>query len=225
MIRISILCLIVLSIASCRNIYYDTTETEYDKEESISLINELKKGTMVIQLPCERRKLELLRSKAKNESDSKKKNIYLEDYNNYILSLQYVQKSLIIAANQRYTFSNFVFVPDSLIVAFKNGQRKNIFVDKSLAFDNSVKIEEDNVVLFLRGERYFDYLYIHRFNGKFPFRPFPYYSSLSLKDGIPKDFSRFSIVTSFDWSSLFNEAISNINHKLYRFYDKHNNTE
>jgi len=225
MIRYLILCSIVILLASCKNVYYNTTETVYDKNKAISMINGLKKGVLIIQIPCERRKLAVLEKKAKNEADPEKKEKYSNELENYKLYLNFIQKSLMEAATKEYKFSKYVFLPDSSVVAFKNGQRKNILINESFEFVNDAEISENEQTLFLRGQRYYDFLYIHNWDSSYPPEPFPYYSAMATILSPPNSYEKIDWDKLIDWKALFYEALANLNFKLENFYQKNKYNE
>ncbi len=206
---------------SCSNLYYDTTETYVNKEEAISMINKLKEGTLVIQLPCEKRKLEILEKKANNESDPQKKARYLEEFGNYKLYLNFIQSAIVKAATKHYTFSKLFFLPDTSVVAFKNGQRENTLINDSFEFVNNYKFEESELILLLRGQRYYDYLYIHNLDGSYPPDPFPYYSAMSVFLNAPNDYDKLDRKKQIESEKLLYQAFANLNYKLTGFYDKY----
>jgi len=220
MFRIFLLFAITITIVSCSNSrYYDLTETYYDLDKSVDLIRGLKEGTLIVQIPCERRKLEVLKKVYINQKDPEKKQEQKEEYEKFKDYLKFVQETIIENTINNYSFSKYAFVPDTLITAFKKGQRENIFLDASFEFTNDVKIDASELTLFLRGQRDYDYLCIHEFNGKFPPRPFPYNSNLSTLEkpafGTHFPFDRPSM------SIFIRDAIANVNNKLNLFYEKH----
>ncbi len=221
MIRYFFLCSIVIFLASCKNVYYNTTETVHDEKKAISMITSLKKGVMVIQIPCEKRKLSVLEKQAKNEADPVKKDKYSNELANYKEYLKFIQKSLMEAASKEYKFSRYLFLPDSAVVAFKNGKRDNIFINDSFEFVNETEIEENELVLFLRGQRYYDFLYIHKWDNAYPPEPFPYYSAMATILSPPNSYEKLDWDKMIDWKALFYEALANLNYKLENFYEKH----
>ena len=220
MFRIFSLFVFIFTVISCSNSrYFDLTETYYDLDKSVELIHGLKDGTLIVQIPCERRKLEVLKKIYTNQKDPEKKKEQKKDYEEFKEYLRFVQETIIENTNKSYTFSKYAFVPDTLITAFKRGQRKNVFINESFEFTNDIEIGETELTLFLRGHRDYDYLYIHESNGKFPPRPFPYNSNLSTLEqpamGTHVPFDKASM------SIFIRDAIANVNNKLALFYEKH----
>jgi hypothetical protein len=207
-------------MASCTNVYYNTNETVHNKEKAIEMINAFKRGTLVIQIPCDRKKLEVLENKATNETDKQKKVKYLEEFEKQKQNLNFIQTSMMEAAKKQFTFSKYVFLPDTAVLAFKNGQRDDIFIDDSFEFVNDIEISESELILFLRGQRHYDYLYIYNWNNSFPPEPFPYYSSMTTFIKASNDYDKKNYAAIVDWKKLFYEAFANLNLKLANFYEK-----
>jgi len=166
------------AISSCTRGYYNTTQDYYDYEESFQLIHDLKDGILIVQIPYEKRKFDILKRIYEKEPNPEKKASLKEEYDALILDLKQTQKSLILGTIDYYKFSDFAFVPDTLINEFKKGERKNIFLDNDLSLGKEVNIDTSKTILFLRDLRDYDNLFIHKFDGTYPPAPFPYTSQV-----------------------------------------------
>ncbi|MDF1696325.1 MAG: hypothetical protein P1U56_10850 [Saprospiraceae bacterium] len=212
--------LVILVLASCsRSFYFDTTENEYNEAEAIEIIKGLKKGTLLVQLPCERRKLEVMKKVVAAEKDLDKKAIKQKELDDYQMFLKNIQLEIINNFHTKYSFSKFAFIPDTLVKSFKNGVRNNLFVNSSLEIIDDVPIADDELVLFLRSHRDYDYFYFHKMDGSYPPKPFPYNTNISTLEapakGTHMPFERRTIEIHIK------DAIGNIDKKLISFYEQH----
>ena len=186
------------------------------------MIHDLKKGTLVVQIPCEKRKVQILEQMVENETDRDKKKELEEKLQNYKVFLRYIQVSIVEAATRNYKFSKMVFLPDSSVKSFKAGLRQHVVLDSNLDKISEVEFEEDEKIMFIRGGRYYDYMYVHRWDGTYPPDPFPYYSSIMPVLAPASGYAPLSNAQLVDWKRLLFEAFANINFKMENFYEKHN---
>jgi len=210
------LLVLVLIGFSCSRGYYNVTQNYYDYDEAYELVHKLTKGTLIVQIPCERRKIQLMTllfEKEKNLIEKKRLKIELDEFKNKLLI---VQKTMISGTEKFYIYSKYAFVPDTLINDFKNGKRENIFIDSALSFKKDISIDTSNIIMFLRSLRDYDDLFIHKSDGKYPPRPFPYASTVPTRDFDRVDFDTKPI--SKDNTGIY-KAIITINERLVGFYE------
>jgi len=220
MMRIFVFLLFTLLLFSCSNLYYNRVETYHDKKEARTLINELKEGTLVIQIPCEGRKLEVMEKLAISEKNVDKQRLLFKDLEEYKSNLKRMQSAMMEAANKEYRFSKYIFLPDTAVTAFKAGKRDQIAIDSSFNYLDVQNIGEAELIMYVRGTRNHDFLYIFKENGKYPPEPFPYHSSMNPVFSPTNSFNQKNDKIFFNWRKLFHEAFANLNFKLSRFYSR-----
>lgn len=208
-------------MVACERGYYNSTETYYNKKEAKELINGLKEGFLIVQIPCEKKKREILYSLYENETDASKKEEYKKDYDAFLLELEVAQIGLYNGVKSFYSFSDYAFIPDTLIGNFKKGRRDNIFLNDSLEVGKEINIDTSQMVLILRDHRDYDNLYIHKLNGSFPPSPFPYSTQLPLINKTKIDVFEMAKLKGSD---RFFHAIYIMNQRLASFYNKANST-
>ena len=174
------LCFVITLLSACTRGYYDRAEVPYDLERATSLIKDFKNGTLVVQIPCAEKKLAILKSQHLNEEDPDKKEEKRIAYETEADALEKAQQSMYKGIAEYYTFSNTVFVPDTLIAAFKSEDYDRAIMDLPNQVASEVKIKEP--ILFLRDTRDFDDLAIYTKSNQHPPRPFPFTSSTSTSD-------------------------------------------
>lgn len=206
---------LLLSSLSCSRGYFNTVEVEYNYKEAYDLVHGLKNGTLIVQLPCEKRKVELLTSLYQKEKDSVKKQERKEELENYQVNLARIHEAMVKGVNQFYNFSKVAIVPDTLITEFKSGKRKNIFLNPDFTFKEDMFIDTSQTILYLRNHRDYDQLLIKKPNGASPPNPFPYGSTVPTHELDRIDFDSKPI--SEDNTSIF-KAIITINERLVGFY-------
>lgn len=220
-IRIYLLGAMIFLVSSCSNVYYNTAENIRDEKQAMALIKGLKSGTLIVQIPCEKQKLHVMKNLANKEKDPEKKAELQQNYEDQKDYLKMIQSAMIQAANHQYLFSNYYFLPDTSVVAFKKGERDNIFINDEFEYIPKVNIDDNSTILFLRGERQYDYLYVYKPDATYPPEPFPYYSSVKnpfkkARHSYKRDNARL-----MDWKKLFYEAFAHMNQNFNNFYDKH----
>lgn len=214
-----VLFFLIASFLSCDRGYYNALQNEYNYEEAYNLAQGLKDGILIIQIPTDRRKLALLESMHEKETDLAKKALSKENLTNARDKLESVQYDMIAATLEYYKFSDFAFVPDSLIKEFKEGQRENIFLEYDLTLGKKVDIDDSKTIMFLRQHRDYDHLFVHQYDGTYPPAPFPYTSQLALKN---TDEVAFDKLVSIKNEYIYH-AIYIVDRKLTSFLGKYKN--
>ena len=213
---LGLLMLIFLTI-SCSRGYYNVSQTYYDFEESYELVEALKEGMLIIQIPCTKKKTEILYSMYLKEEDPDKKSKLKEEYEQETLQLAFTQESIFKATMKYYDFSDYAFVPDTLIRAFKNGRRDNIFLKPDLTLGEEIKIDETKEIFYLRYVRDFDDLRIYRKDGSVPPDPFPYASTVPTGD---MDLFDLEETSEMHLNIKIFHAINIVNKRLKGFLEK-----
>lgn len=219
MLKYIYFCFALFLLFSCsRSInFYNLKEAEYDKEKAIQMINEFEEGTLVVQIPCEKQRQNVFQNMIKNESDPEKKAQLSAEYDNFKLYLLYIHQSMVEAVKSEYTFSKYIFVPDTLIKKFKLGMSENIVLDDQLQFIESYEHKDSGLKLYLRGHRDYDHLYLYDLQGDLPPEPFPSRATLGTLEspaiGTYSFFDRLTIQKAISW------GIANLNKKLHNFQD------
>jgi hypothetical protein len=211
-----VLILFLLFTISCTRGFYNTTETYEDPQEARDLIKGLRDGTLIVQIPFEKKKVEILKSLYLKEGDPAVRKRLKEDHDIFLEELVDNQKSIVEGIVSIYSFSRYAFVPDTLIKEFKDGKRDNIFLNNDLTLGKVVDIDTTKTILFLRDHRDYDNLFIHKFNGTYPPNPFPYTTQLPLKPNAKVNYMElFNLKT---YNSL-HHAIYIMDRKLRGFYN------
>lgn len=218
MLKNSILLILVILFISCSTSgYYDIRENTWNKEEAIRLVKDLKTGTLIVQIPTERRKSEVMLKMISSEKDAAKKALKQQEYYEFKKELSIIQKTLITSIQTDYSFSKYAFVPDSLIKTFKTGIRENVFINEEFKFVNNIEFEDAGSFLYLRSHRDFDDLFFHKEDGSFAPKPFPYQTSISTLE-VPAEGTHLPFKRA-DTKTLIKYAIGNLDKKLNKFYN------
>jgi len=165
---------ISMGTASCANFmkvklnrgFYDHEKSEYNLEKAKEQLIQLENSTLIVLIPCEARKQNLLKKTNFKKYKANKKQI--DD----------VKKSLMIGVSQLYDFSKYVFLPDSVYNDFLKKNDTNHFYDKNGNISQNHSIDTSSTYFVLRSFRDFDQLFIYDKHNKWPNQPFPYESSV-----------------------------------------------
>lgn len=212
---IALLLLIFISF-SCSRGYFNTVQSYYDYEEAYQLVHGLKDGTLIVQIPCNKRKKEIFKNLYEKEEDIERKAELKNDYDQITYQLQRNQKSLLNGIIKYYNFSQYVFIPDTLLRDFKNGKRENIFLKPNLTFEPNIDVDTTKTIMILRDFRDYDDLYIYKIDGSIPPNPFPYASTVPT-GGI--NVLAANVIEKSEENMDVHEAIYTINARLKNFHN------
>lgn len=206
---------IVVVVTSCSRGYLEHADSYYDYSEAYDMCFKLKKGLLVVQVPSEGRKHQLMKIQFENEDNPKKKLKLKSVYENEIVELRKAQRSLVKGFPEYYKFSNVVFVPDTLVKDYKLGRRTNIFLDQELNLTSNISSDTASFTMYLRSFRDYDHLYIYTAENILPPKPFPYSSTVSS--------SNLNIMAKSENTILIENhqiytAIVTLNRKLIKLY-------
>lgn len=96
-------------------------------EEAIQTLTQLASGTLVVRIPTQGKKVAFLKEAMARTSDQKKKSQYAAMLQQALQEDQTQFQTINESFGRHYTFSNYVFVPDSLYKNFLRGER-NVFI-------------------------------------------------------------------------------------------------
>ena len=213
--RIVLLLLIFISF-SCSRGYYNTVQSYYNYEEAYQLVHGLKEGTLIVQIPCNKKKADIFKSLYEKEENIEKKAELKNEYDQLTYQIYRNQQSLLNGINKYYNFSNYVFVPDTLIKEFKKGKREDIFLKADLTFEENVDIDTTKTIMLLRDFRDYDDLYIYKLDGSVPPKPFPYASTIPTSDIVVLG---ADVIDKSDENMDVHQAIFTIDARLKNFYN------
>lgn len=213
--RALFLLLLAACTAGCSRFYYDTAEVEYDLDKAMSIWQGLKDGYLIVQIPTYGQKEKLLKSLATTTEDENKRREFQQAYETAVVELGNSQIELFKGIEQHYSFSKYAFVPDTLIQEFRQGSRKNVFINGNNDFVE-IDIPSDATILILRDRRDFDDLNLFNLDGTTPPRPFPFTTTVSTGDLNMLSYDKLS---GYLESSSIYAAIYVLDQKLKGFYN------
>lgn len=187
---------------SCSIVYYEPM-IRYDENTAVECISEIKEKGVIVLIPTEHDKRNLLRKTGKTKE--------LERTNDL---LQYIQDKLFYSLENNF-FCPVYFMPDSLYHNYKNGIKGDYFVNGNREFVNDIKIDTDYKLLTYN----YKHLYIVKDEDIIPY-PFPNRTNPSVNLDTRKTlFNRsFALYVSKDQLHFY---IGEWSYRLEEFYQKH----
>ena len=122
--------------------YHDYAST--NKQTAVQTIQQLKQGTLLVVIPSFQKKEELLKSIAKRSRKNRRENkqkllqLYAER--------QIQQEALIQSFINHYSFSNMLFIPDSLVDNLEAGIEGYYFLNEFARIDSTIHISNSNPI-------------------------------------------------------------------------------
>lgn len=113
------------------------------KDKAEADIKKLKEGVLIIRLPSQRNKIEMLQELldgGKLEEKTEKR--IRERLEGTKAKTESFNKSMMTAFYEKYRFSDFLFMLDTASVQLKNGTRQGIFLNKELTIDPSLSLDD-----------------------------------------------------------------------------------
>lgn len=104
-----------------------------DHEIALTTIQQLKEDTLIVVVPTFRKKENLLQNISPKVNDPKSE--HKDRLLNLYAEREFMQRAMINAFNEFYTFSDVLYIPDSLITDFENGMNKVFFLNESMQLD------------------------------------------------------------------------------------------
>ena len=165
------ICLVLLShfFIGCIAVKYHDY-ADINKDFAVEYIQKLKTDTLLIVVPSFHKKETLLKQissrgkKGKKTNKQKLLNLYAER--------QILQEALIKSFQNNYTFSSYLFIPDSLVYKFESGMEGNYFLDKTLRIDPLITYSNSNPIKLVQQ---FDQEWQIKIGTKLLPNPFPNY--------------------------------------------------
>lgn len=100
-----------------------------DKNIAVETIKKLKTDTLLIVVPTFQKKVALLTSLSQKRNDKRQEN--KQRLLNLHAERQILQLALIYSFIENYEFSEYLFIPDSLVTAFESGVEGDYFLDQN----------------------------------------------------------------------------------------------
>ncbi len=206
---------IIMSIASCSRGFLEHADTYYDYSEAYDMCYRLKSGLLVVQVPSEGKKHQLMKIQFENEDNPKKREKLKSVYNKEMIELGQAQRSLVNGFPEYYKFSSVAFVPDTLVKEFKLGRRTNIFLNQELELTTNESIDTSKIIMYVRSLRDYDHLYIYTSQNILPPKPFPFSSTVSTSN--INIMAKSEKVSPIENNQIYT-AIVTLNRKLIKLY-------
>lgn len=141
-----------------------------DQDIAVETINKLKSDTLLIVIPTFRHKEALL------TTISKKRNTKRQENRQRLLNLhaerQIQQLALMYSFIENYEFSEYLFIPDSLVTAFESGIAGNYFLNNNGEIDPLIQYSNTRPIKLIQQ---FDQEWQIKVGNKIIPNPFPNY--------------------------------------------------
>jgi hypothetical protein len=141
-----LLCIIVFTGCYTQLVPLGKNQTSYLQDE----VRKLAKSTLVVRLYTNNPKRRLLQEYSQGNALAK----HDEDRANYA-------STLISTWEEHYSFSEVVYIPDSLFLAFQDGSKRPLFLNGDLELDPSIKIETEDHYILARGSRDYAFTWLN----------------------------------------------------------------
>jgi hypothetical protein len=196
--------LCTLFLSSCATVNFNDN-AEYDPGLAAMLIKELKNDTLLIAYPTYQKKEKIVRSALKKHPESKKKLWKdLEDIKKDQKSnLDYVKNSF----NENFTFCAYLFIPDSLVYAFENGEEGPFFLGQNDELDGNIVFNNKTPFKFLHRS---DIKWDLRIGNDLLPNPFPNY--IIYRNGL------LELLGIENFGDVMNKITYSFQRRLERFY-------
>jgi hypothetical protein len=164
-----ILVVFIFILSSCIAVKYHDY-AELNKEVAVEAIQKLKTDTLIIVVPSFHKKEALLKQiSGRGDKDRKSNKLRLL---NLYAERQILQKALVRSFKKNYTYSSYVFIPDSLVFNFESGIKGNYFLDETLKIDSSITYSNSKPIKLVQQ---FDQEWQIKVGNKLIPNPFPNY--------------------------------------------------
>ena len=97
-------------------------------------------GTLIVYIPTQHRKIEILESMLTHAKKKKRVQKRLDEVLNETKELQ---TSIVHSYNQYFTFTKVYFMPDTMASKLFDGQRAYLFINKQFEIDPTIRLESD----------------------------------------------------------------------------------
>ena len=123
---VTLLIICLTGLNSCAPTVGFSLKTGFDREFAKDVIEELKEQPLLVVLPTERKKINLLK-----DVDPEKAAFYSEQR-------EILNKALVDAFTEGFDFTDVWFIPDSLVHDYENGIKQPYFVNSNMQLDASI---------------------------------------------------------------------------------------
>jgi hypothetical protein len=163
------LALLSILLSSCIAVKYHDY-ADLDKVFAVEIIQRLKSDTLLIVVPSFHKKETLLKYISRRGNKDRKNN--KQRLLNLYAERQILQEALIKSFQNNYTFSSYLFIPDSLVYNLESGVKGKYFLDNGLKIDPSITYTNSNPIKLVQQ---FDQEWQIKIGNKIIPNPFPNY--------------------------------------------------
>ena len=184
--------------------YYDYADI--DKEVAVESIQKLKGDTLLIVVPTNRKKIQIIKNSSKSSRAERKK---LKQQLIVLYAQRLVQQeALINSFNEHYSFSPVLYIPDSLVYQFESGQKGNYFLNESLRIDSTLSFSNTSPIKLIQQ---FDQVWHIKIKNKIIPNPFPNY--YIYRNGL------FVFLGEETFDEMYDRVASTFQRRFEMFYD------
>lgn len=148
--------------------YHDYAAT--NEETAVEIIQKLKKDTLLIVVPTFHQKEILLKNITK--SGNKNRKINKQKLLNLQVERELLQKALIQSFQEHFTFSEVLFIPDSLVYRVESGNFGPYFLSNNVRIDSTIQYVNRNPIKLVQQ---FDQEWQIKIGNQLTPNPFPNY--------------------------------------------------
>jgi len=198
-------CLSIFLLTGCVYVSFHDY-AEINKDVAAQMIKRLKNDTLVVVIPTYANKERLLKAAYKKSRDKKRLkqsilNLYAEQ--------RVEQEAVVYAFSEYYSFSEVLFIPDSLVYSLEMGEQRAFFINEKGRIDPSITLKNRAPIKLIKQ---FDEEWQVKIKNKMIPSPFPNYYSYA--NGL----SGFMAPEKYD--RVYKRVASAIQKRFERFYDK-----
>ena len=185
-------------------------------------IKELREGVLIVRLKTGKNQINALNRMINSKSlapDVKK--VYKERKENMLVANREHNLAIISAFNEKYKFSDVLFMPDTCVHLLNAGQKSGYFLNKELIFDDTISLGNKNYFIAFHGtpntttKSGVEGLVILDKNMNELADPFPFFTG---RTTIRKTFSNF--LNKTDNKDHYAPTVEKMNKRLHVFYRK-----
>lgn len=136
-IRIQIL-ILSLSLIISNALSAQIIHSKRDKIEANAHVKHLKKGTLVVQIATQTKKIEQLEKLIRSNPNNKRLKKMLEETTS---NSEALLEATIQAYKKHFDFSEVIFMPDTMANRLYKGERAGLFIDETEEINEKIKLE------------------------------------------------------------------------------------
>lgn len=181
--------------------FYDLNKSEFNQSRAVEQLKQLKNGVLIVSIPTDRQKINLL------------KNTNKKQYKKVAKEIAFARENMMIAMSRFYKFSEYIFIADSSLVSFTNKNDKTHFISPTGESMETYDIDTSSTFFVLKDIKDYDHLFIFDKYNNYPSRPFPYESSLNVRGKKVLSFDYFQAL-DIDYQTRLSQAIYILSKRL-----------